>query len=194
MIRFLVRRTAVRLGDFEHESKCDYGANGCKFYQQFEVEQIIVHENYTHIPINVDIALIRVKNRIPLGPNVQPICLPIAGTVEPTLGDTMTIAGWGIPHSGHKRAASNPLVHNDNCSLENPLSSKKICADKSTSGSCPGDSGGPLMHEFKDSHMMIEGIASYGWGCRNKILPSVYTRVRSYMDWIEKHMDMRPTH
>lgn len=60
-----------------------------------------------------------------------------------------------------------------------------ICAgdfgdeDKST---CAGDSGDPFM--LDDT---VYGIATYGLGCGNASMPSVYTSVYYHMDWI-KHV------
>lgn len=50
---------------------------------------------------------------------------------------------------------------------------------------CQGDSGGPLQYfPSKNSLANIVGIVSYGIGCGN-LLPSLYTRVAFYLDWIE---------
>lgn len=49
-----------------------------------------------------------------------------------------------------------------------------------------GDSGGPLQVQQKrtSSVYSIVGVTSYGTGCGGKS-PGVYTRVYSYLDWIE---------
>lgn len=52
---------------------------------------------------------------------------------------------------------------------------------------CQGDSGGPLIMEtstgaFKKIHLV--GVTSFGLGCSGEP-PSIYTRVSSYIDWIE---------
>lgn len=46
-----------------------------------------------------------------------------------------------------------------------------------------GDSGGPLV---VDSEQI--GVVSWGTPCA-KGKPDVFTRVYSYVDWIEKHVD-----
>lgn len=47
-----------------------------------------------------------------------------------------------------------------------------------------GDSGGP-MQIFEDSPLAtVVGITSFGKGCPSA-LPGVYTRVASFLDWIE---------
>lgn len=51
--------------------------------------------------------------------------------------------------------------------------------------SCQGDSGGPLQHFAGGTNMAeIVGIVSYGVSC-GSALPSLYTRVAYYLDWIE---------
>lgn len=49
------------------------------------------------------------------------------------------------------------------------------------------DSGGPLQIVNPDNKCIysIIGITSFGAGCGAKNSPSVYTRVSSYIDWIE---------
>lgn len=51
---------------------------------------------------------------------------------------------------------------------------------------CQGDSGGPLQY-FDDDNSSIAtvvGIVSFGINCGSP-LPSIYTRVAYYIDWIE---------
>lgn len=118
-----------------------------------------------------------------MGTNVKPICLPFDNiTMGPSVGDKVTAIGWGLPNQPHKTAVTNPLKDNAQCKLDSPIESRQICADENNRGSCPGDSGGPLMYQFEDKRMVIEGIVSYGFFCGHP--NSVYTRVRSYLPWI----------
>ena len=51
--------------------------------------------------------------------------------------------------------------------------------------SCQGDSGGPLQYFDANSTMeTVVGIVSLGISC-GTFLPSIYTRVAFYLDWIE---------
>lgn len=194
-------RTGVLLGDFEHETKCDYGAPGCNFYQLYEVEKTISHEGYIEdsTVIAYDIALIRVRRSIQLGPNVKPICLPFGNVPEPVAGQFLTTAGWGrAPTIGRpeiiaKRGVSIRLWEQSRCSTASSMIEGQICAGEGGKGNCEGDSGGPLMSMFETRRMVVEGIVSYGHNCGNQFMPVVYTRVRSYMDWINSTMDMRST-
>jgi secreted trypsin-like serine protease len=50
-----------------------------------------------------------------------------------------------------------------------------------------GDSGGPLQITKPDNQCIyyIIGVTSFGTGCGDKKFPGIYTRVSSYIDWIE---------
>lgn len=51
-----------------------------------------------------------------------------------------------------------------------------------------GDSGGPLQVSETSNLCIfyIVGVTSFGSGCGGKNTPGVYTRVSSYVDWIER--------
>ena len=62
-----------------------------------------------------------------------------------------------------------------------------LCAVKpSGGGSCYGDSGGPLMSNFKGKTFAI-GIVSWGIKCGDPNTPGVYTRVDPYLSWIKEN-------
>ena len=51
---------------------------------------------------------------------------------------------------------------------------------------CQGDSGGPLQIEQGGRYYLV-GLTSFGAGCGTD-LPSVYTRVSYYLNWIEENV------
>jgi secreted trypsin-like serine protease len=61
-----------------------------------------------------------------------------------------------------------------------------LCAKNrnKTVDTCRGDSGTALKY-FQDGNFYIVGITSFGISCQSK-LPSFYTRVSHYLDWIEE--------
>lgn len=67
------------------------------------------------------------------------------------------------------------------------LSASQMCASNLAVGSdaCQGDSGGPLfIHQKSTGVSTIVGIVSFGISCGTD-LPGVYTRVGSFVEWIE---------
>lgn len=73
---------------------------------------------------------------------------------------------------------------------ESRLTDKMMCAGKLSGGkdTCNGDSGGPIQITTNNNMCLyyIIGITSFGSSfCAQKYSPGVYTRVSSYVDWIE---------
>lgn len=67
------------------------------------------------------------------------------------------------------------------------LSDSQMCALNSIDrrDACQGDSGGPLfLNEARTGLSTIVGIVSFGVSCGTD-LPGIYTRVASFVDWIE---------
>lgn len=56
------------------------------------------------------------------------------------------------------------------------------------SDTCQGDSGGPMTYSANGQHYLY-GITSYGLGC-GSVLPSIYTRVDEYLEWIDNQMNL----
>ncbi|KAL7728084.1 hypothetical protein ACLKA6_002231 [Drosophila palustris] len=192
--------TAVKLGDFRNGQKCDYGTSTCEHFQRIGVEKIIVHRNYLvddRARMLNDISLVRLNKRIQFTDTLKPICLPFGSNShieEPTAGTWLTVSGWGLTSSPNdsvaKRAVSIPLWTTSRCLSDTRRDESQICCGMSGKGSCNGDSGGPLMNEFENKRMVLEGIVSYGTRDCGTSFPGVFTRVRSFGDWIESNMIM----
>ncbi|KPJ12594.1 Serine protease snake [Papilio machaon] len=88
------------------------------------------------------------------------------------------------------------LYSNEQCDLITPRNRHwdgfvptQMCAGELTGGkdTCQGDSGAPLQvtpqPRIKIHYIM--GVTSFGGRCAQKGQPAIYTRVSSYLDWIE---------
>ena len=73
-----------------------------------------------------------------------------------------------------------------------------ICGGNEKDGkdTCNGDSGGPLTC-VQNGTMILAGITSHGAGCGWELLlskvrpPGMYTRVTSYLDWINQYQETK---
>lgn len=74
--------------------------------------------------------------------------------------------------------------------FRNGIGESQYCAfdPEGERDSCQGDSGGPLQLIRRETELpKIVGIVSFGISCGTK-LPSIYTRVAYYLEWIESHV------
>lgn len=108
------------------------------------------------------------------------------------------VTGWGktriSPVSTKLLKAKIPIVPNNECSRYfNYTNYKQICAGgQGEFDSCTGDSGGPLQNigNYYNSLRVVQyGLISYGpRRCGMNGVPSVYTSIPYYMDWILNNM------
>lgn len=189
----------MRLGAFDENGHiCDYGTKSCTHYQQFGIEEIKVHGQYSASKSIVnDIALIRLDRAIVFGPRLMPICLPFGknNIPEPPVNSELTVAGWHLDvdtnDSPGKTYVSTTIWEADKCSIPFFDNKKHICVVESGKSICNGDSGEPLMNQFQPRRFCLEGIVSYGiQNCNQSNTPGVYTRVRSYERWLRRNIKM----
>ncbi|XP_049985100.1 mast cell protease 8-like [Alexandromys fortis] len=156
--------------------------------QRIPVVKTIIHKGYSHAKVVNDIMLLKLKHKAQLSDAVKTIDLPKSQDwVKP--GQVCTVAGWG------------PLA---NCTLPNTLQEVKLEVQKSQKcremyknyndsiqlcvgnpkekkATAESDSGGPFV-----CHSVVQGIVSQHH-CTGD-LPEVYTRISSFMPWIQKVM------
>ena len=74
--------------------------------------------------------------------------------------------------------------------LLRPLSDNQICAGTQGVDVCFGDSGGPLMLMDEETEQWsVIGTTSFGWfSCEEEAVPSVYSRIDMFLDWIKNNM------
>jgi len=175
--------------------------------QKIEVAQWIIHNQsiINKTTIENDIAILKLKEKIQVGPNVAVIDWRDSPSARYE-GKEATAIGWGRTENSKPYWKGSdvlmevqmkvlPRSHED-CKISIPGDpDTKVCAEgpyvtgKTT---CKGDSGGPLFISHDGHHKLI-GITSYGWrmdeeGKCKDYLTSVYTKVNQYVDWIENQI------
>ncbi|XP_012285285.1 melanization protease 1-like [Orussus abietinus] len=194
----------VRVGehDLSTEVDCDRDEKGftdvcAEKYQDFGIESVHFHFNYSRVRLHEDVALIRVNRDIDFRPlNVRPICMPV-GEAKTMSFKKGVVTGWGAtefgPRSQDLLMVLLPIVSNEECKSAYVRNAeiwyKQMCAGGSNRmDSCLGDSGGPLQVPGiynGDARTIQYGIVSFGLrSCGTDGFPGVYTRVPYYMDWI----------
>ncbi|XP_015279106.1 PREDICTED: LOW QUALITY PROTEIN: complement C1s subcomponent-like [Gekko japonicus] len=178
------------------------------------VDEVFVHPGWkaawsipdSRTDFDNDIALVRLKRPVKMGPTVSTICLPGASPEydppERTLG---YITGWGRTEDRSRsvvlRKAWIPVVNMEQCRRvkpESPLdlstyrfTDNMICAGDGQSDSCSGDSGGAyaIVDPREETRYYVAGLVSWGPKCGTYAL---YTKVANYVEWIAEVMSRQP--
>ncbi|XP_066591615.1 ovochymase-1-like [Prorops nasuta] len=159
-----------------------------------EVEAIIRNTKFSPPNSNVhDIALLKMKKPFENVPSIKSVTLPAKDEVIKAK-DTAVVSGWGRYWIGGSSSyilqRANIIIADQNyCKkmykkIGKTIYDSQICAynpDIST-GSCKGDSGGPLIVKGK-----LVGLVSWSKNCSLTDYPTVYTRITSHLDWIKEN-------
>ncbi|KAL0270396.1 UNVERIFIED_CONTAM: hypothetical protein PYX00_007821 [Menopon gallinae] len=195
----------VRLGEhnLENATDCDKANNFCLDPPiDFSVEEVIPHEGWNSTTIKNDIALFRLPRDVEGNKSysILPICLPFDLEKKNSSENVKyEVAGWGKTdwnsHTGSSvlRKASLSSISNTDCNLCKgkkkekycPITHLQMCAQGwKAVDVCKGDSGGPLMTSRQKTYQV--GITSFKTSeyCGADNIPSIFTRVESYLDWI----------
>lgn len=201
--------TLVRLGESDLDTDPDCVLQECADpVQDIPVAEIIRHPDYNlNGNEHNDIALLRLARPAKVSYFVKPICLPSVAALRGSTrdaGQSFVVAGWGRTET---RGQSNKKLKVEVGGVEQTVCKEKyqklakrvvipsqLCAGgEAGKDSCQGDSGGPLMGQFNDgrggNYYYLAGLVSYGpKDCGTPGLPGVYTRVASFIEWIEANI------
>uniref|UniRef100_A0A8C3RWX2 Peptidase S1 domain-containing protein n=1 Tax=Chelydra serpentina TaxID=8475 RepID=A0A8C3RWX2_CHESE len=162
--------------------------------QKIWVRRQIPHPEFNDETLENDIMLLQLAKRAKRNKWVKTIALPhVNEKVKP--GIICSVAGWGITE---KKTECTPdtlqevdvKVLDDDVCLKNPNmnypgynASSMMCVGdpEDDKDSASGDSGGPLV-----CGETAQGIVS--WGPKDEPPPGVYTRVSTFIPWIEAMM------
>ncbi|KAG8196781.1 hypothetical protein JTE90_014513 [Oedothorax gibbosus] len=168
------------------------------------VTSVIRHPGYDRRFYYNDIALLKLARPVAFSNYVMPVCLPTGPMTDSDLiGKRVTVMGWGDESYGGKTSrvlqeTSFPIVSRKTCNASyvrvasnrfpRGITENLLCAGDPDGGkdACQGDSGGPLTMIENGRYTQV-GIVSFGYRCGHKDYPGVYTRVSSYLSWIEEN-------
>lgn len=152
-----------------------------------------IHPEYDAKKIHYDVGLVQLPQPLTFTDAIQPIDLPTWDQVNNALvNEIATVSGWGRT-DGFTSGVSSVLnsvdvkvISNDECSRDFAILDNIICVsgDEMT-GSCSGDSGGPLT--LNNAQI---GVVSFGIQNCLPGYPSAFSRVAKFLDWIEQNSDV----
>ncbi|XP_050319517.1 phenoloxidase-activating factor 2-like [Bactrocera neohumeralis] len=170
-------------------------------HQDARVSEIIVHESFSRSTIFNDIALLILETPFTFAPNVQPICLPEAGTIFDNKRCFAT--GWGQDKFGKHGAYQHilkkielPVIPHAKCQTQLrvtrlsryfQLHNSFMCAGGELGkDTCKGDGGSPLSCPDPNNpeRYLQAGVVSWGIECGVENIPGVYANVAQLREWI----------
>lgn len=171
--------------------------------QVLSVVDFTIHPGYNNRLLINDIAVLELATPANLASaTIAPIRLidPLAEPVLAAPGSQAIAAGWGATQSDRTQFAETlqqvtlPIVNAETCRAQtNGQPVPHLCAGGIVGqDSCVGDSGGPLfVVEPAQNDYVLVGITSYGTGagCGTSEIPGVYTRVATYVTWVQGVLD-----
>jgi hypothetical protein len=171
--------------------------------QKFRVDRIVIHRRYSFF--QNDIALVHLAPDNRSRNNAEIGIIDLHTGAEPVDGTPVSGTGWGqtkeaapgTQPSAILWRADQKLIPIAECGKlpgfgvndegVARLNNRVLCAGKSRSKTCSGDSGGPLF--MTDAPRVLVGIVSWNkQDCNNPANPGVYTRVAAFTGWIRKGM------
>ncbi|NWH59240.1 HPT protein, partial [Geococcyx californianus] len=173
---------------------------GNKKQPALEIECVVLHPDY---PKAVDLALLKLKQKVLVGEEVMPICLPQKDYVQPRR--VGYISGWGrgatFEFSSLMKYAMLPVADSESCRqyyearnkshwVQPILSKNTFCVGMSElqEDTCYGDAGGAFaVQDPDDDTWYAAGILSYDKTCTASKY-GVYVDVRRVLDWIKDTM------
>ncbi|KAF5402294.1 hypothetical protein PHET_04229 [Paragonimus heterotremus] len=165
----------------------------------FHVEKIVLHPANEIGLSQYDIALMKVRGRIPYIWNKSVAAsLPLSNRVRQWSlgGQKCAIVGWGCTRAGDAVAdvasvANLKTLRGRTCDqfFNDVNHGHEFCAGyyKSGLGTCSGDSGSGLVCKHLGSTMVI-GVASRSHTEEPQNYPGIYVRVATVLNWIQTEM------
>jgi len=177
-----------------------YGSAG-KWY---DVKSYTIHESYSNTQYTNDIAVLELYEDIDFD-DAETIELISSDEVTDGYADPgvmSTVTGWGLTRASDESTSADypntlqmvqlPIVSNETAAKvwgSRPSSMLMAGYEAGNKDACSGDSGGPLVVSV-DGTYKIAGIVS--WGSEECNTYGAFTRVSSFLDWIEENTGVTP--
>lgn len=169
---------------------------------KLSIAAVTVHPAYNPATSANDVAVVQLGVPADLAGVARTIALPVSQdpATWPAVGTGVTISGWGATSDGgapsdHLRAANVQILGSptDPCGAYGASFSAAttICAGLPAGGvdACQGDSGGPLVATV-NGLPVLAGLTSTGGACASAQLPGLYTRLTTYVPWLQQQADI----
>ncbi|KAH8358734.1 hypothetical protein KR093_002083, partial [Drosophila rubida] len=185
----------VRLGELDFATEKDDAQP-----EDFGVVKATEHPGFKSPDLYNDIAILQLDREVNFSAYKHPACLPFD---DASREENFIAIGWGHTKFAGKQSTMLRKVNLQNFAnrceavseideLPNGLDTNtQLCVGSSEQkDTCNGDSGGPLLIYHKEYPCMyhVVGVTSTGIHCDTANVPSVYTRVHHYLDWIKQKL------
>ncbi|XP_078299893.1 complement factor D [Panthera onca] len=155
----------------------------------YDVLRAVPHPDSRPDTIDHDLLLLQLSEKAELGPAVQPLAWQRLDR-DVAAGTLCDVAGWGVvTHAGRRpdrlqqlqlrvldRATCNQRTYHDGT-----ITQRMMCGESNRRDTCKGDSGGPLVCGGVAEAVVTSGSRV----CGNRKKPGIYTRLASYVAWID---------
>ncbi|KRX77111.1 Serine protease 30 [Trichinella sp. T6] len=152
-------------------------------------------DNFGDVSKPNDVAMLRLKVKIPHSEYISPVCLPYTYQDMPW-GETCFLSGWDLSKESGKPSSKLyqvgiPILQKNNCRFVDAYDI--FCVGDVIAGIDPSqiDSGGPLVCKLNDSYVQI-GIVSFGYNHAGKHHPGIFSNVPFYVNWIYNQLSWLP--
>jgi len=172
-----------------HDQHQNYGQP-----KRYNIKKIHQHERYNQGAgtFPQDIALLELTSDVEYNDYVQPIAIDSAGEMNER--SSCVISGWGYTIKGNYFQSPNILQETDTSIISQDACKDKwgsssiypgvVCVHTGKAGACMGDSGGPLVCKNGGGEYKLVGATSWGSSSCMVSMPSVYTRLSYFTNWI----------
>ncbi|KAI9980443.1 hypothetical protein PInf_026303 [Phytophthora infestans] len=163
--------------------------NGTKDGEQIKVVSAQNHTLNNASSASYDFALLTLEKPS----KFSPIKLPNPDDSDIVAGMWTKVMGWGdtsYPNgtrSNELQSVGVEVWNNEDCARLFVVDNSSVCAGGAPGrDACVGDTGAPLVKEKGqgDADDILIGLSSWGSGCGDPGVPSVYSRVSTAIEWI----------